>query len=133
MSENRDVQKTLINMVELKGTTRAAIDVLNPIIEVSGLNANEYNYCYIKELNRYYYIENKVIATNGICRMTMRVDVLMSFIDDIKASSGLITRQRDYNPYYGKYETEPRTDVTKYEFNDVFDKIGVYVLTALRG
>ncbi len=132
-SENSDVQKHLTDMFEIKGTTRVAIDILKPVIDVAGLNANEYNYCYIIELKRYYYIENTVIATNGICRLTMRVDVLMSYIDDIRASSGLITKQREYNPYFGEYDVESKTIKQRYDFRDVFDKTGEFVLVALRG
>ncbi len=133
LSENIAVQKHLTDMIEIHGTTRVAIDILNPVIDVAGLNVNEYNYCYIKELRRYYYIENTVIATNGICRLTMRVDVLMSYIDDIKASSGLITKQREYNPYFGEYDIESKTTLQRYEFENKFNPIGDFILIALRG
>ena len=128
-----DVEKHLTDMQEIKGISRVAIDTLKPVIDIDGLNINEYNYCYIVELKRYYYIENTVISTNGICRLTMRVDVLMTYIEDIKASYGLITKQHDYNPYFGDYDVESRTIKQRYNFTSPFDDTGEFILVALRG
>lgn len=133
MSETIDLEKTLTNKYTIEGLTRETVDLLTPTIDIKGIEANKYNYCYVKEMSRYYYIVNTTVFPNGICRLEMKVDVLMSYVDDIKASSGLITRQRDYNPYYGKYDVEARTTLQTIPFNDVFNKTGVYVLTALRG
>lgn len=132
-SENNELQKNITDKYLINGTTRTAIDILKPVIEVYGLDVNAYNYCYIQELKRYYYIEHTVINPNGISVMTLRVDVLMSYIEDIKASSGLITKQKKYNPYYGEYDVESKVMLQKLEMLDPFDRIGEYVLVALRG
>ena len=100
---------------------------------MTGYEVNKYNYCYIVELKRYYYIEKIVAAPNGIMQLTMKVDVLMSYINDIKASKGLITKQRNYNPYYGDNDTDSRVDIEKLELTNVFNKEGEFVLVALRG
>ncbi len=133
MSENSDVQKKLTDKITLSGIARAAIDILKPIIDVQGIPANEYNYCYVKELKRYYYIENTIVDPNGVCRLTMRVDVLMTYIEDIRASSGLIMKQREYNPYFGEYDIDARMTLQKYVFEDKFNKTGEFILVALRG
>lgn len=132
-SENSDVEKHLTDMREIEGINRVAIDTLRPVIDINGLNVNEYNYCYIVELKRYYYIENVIIDPNGISRLTMRVDVLMSYVEDIKASYGLITKQHDYNPYFGDYDVESRTVKQRYDFKSAFDENGEFILVALRG
>lgn len=133
LSETIDLEKTLTGKTTVEGITRETVDLLNPEIDIKDIRVNDFNYCYVNELSRYYYIENTQIFPNGVCRLYMKVDVLMSYVDDIKASSGLITRQRNYNPYYGKYEVEARTELKTIPFNDVFNKTGVYVLTALKG
>lgn len=133
VSENRDVIKTLENETVITGSNRGAIDKLAPEIFVVDVAPNTFNYCYIVELQRYYYIEGFQIDHKGVALLHMKVDVLMTYADDIKASSGLITKQRDYNPYYGDYNVEERTQATRIDFNDVFDYEGEFVLVALRG
>lgn len=62
-----------------------------------------------------------------------RVDVLKTYADDIKASKAVISKQRNYNPYFGNYEIESRTEQTKYVFNNPFNENGEYVMVAMRG
>ena len=132
-SENNEIQKNITDKNVINGISRTAIDILKSVIEVAGLNVNAFNYCYIQELKRYYYIENTVINPNGVSVLTLRVDVLMTYADDIRAAHGLITKQRDYNPYYGEYDVESKALVHRYDLTDPFDRIGEFVLVALRG
>lgn len=133
-SENTDVQKNLTDEKVINGVSRVSVNILSPVIELQGYEINEYNYCYIDELKRYYFIEQIVASTNGIIQLTMKVDVLMSYIDDIKASKGMITKNRDYNPYAGDFEAESRYTLQKYEFPNGFDsKDGDFVFVTMRG
>ena len=132
-SENNDVQKYLTDKKTMQGISRNELDILSPRITLTGIQVNEYNYCYVKELKRYYYIENITFSPNGSVEMYLKVDVLMSFITDIKASSGLITKQKNYNPYYVDDETECRTDITKHEFENKLNyDTDKFVLVTLR-
>lgn len=133
-SENNDLQKTISNECVVQGYSRVVVDMLNPVIELAGIDVNSYNYCYVQELNRYYYIENVNIHPNGVYKLTMRVDVLMTYKDDILASHGLITKNREYNPYTGDIDVESRYTLEKHEFENGFDYTnGDFVLVAMRG
>ena len=133
-SENNDVSKTLTDEHKVTGYSRAVVDMLNPVIELAGIEVNSYNYCYVQELNRYYYIENINISPNGVYRLSMRIDVLMTYRDDIMASHGLITKNRDYNPYTGDVDAESRYTLENHEFENGFDFTnGDFVLVTMRG
>lgn len=133
-SENNDVSKTLTDEHKVTGYSRVVVDMLNPVIELAGIEVNSYNYCYVQELNRYYYIENINIAPNGVYRLSMRIDVLMTYRDDIMASHGLITKNREYNPYTGDVDVESRYTLEKHEFENGFDFTnGDFVLVTMRG
>lgn len=133
-SENNDVSKTLTDEHKVTGYSRAVVDMLNPVIELAGIEVNSYNYCYVQELNRYYYIENINISPNGVYRLSMRIDVLMTYRDDIMASHGLITKNREYNPYTGDVDVESRYTLEKHEFENGFDFTnGDFVLVTMRG
>ena len=133
-SENNDVSKTLTDEHKVTGYSRSVVDMLNPVIELAGIEVNSYNYCYVQELNRYYYIENINISPNGVYRLSMRIDVLMTYRDDIMASHGLITKNREYNPYTGDVDAESRYTLEKHEFENGFDFTnGDFVLVTMRG
>ena len=133
-SENNDVSKTLTDEHKVTGYSRVVVDMLNPVIELAGIEVNSYNYCYVQELNRYYYIENITISPNGVYRLSMRIDVLMTYRDDIMASHGLITKNREYNPYTGDVDVESRYTLEKHEFENGFDFTnGDFVLVTMRG
>lgn len=133
-SENNDVSKTLTDEHKVTGYSRVVVDMLNPVIELAGIEVNSYNYCYVQELNRYYYIENINISPNGVYRLSMRIDVLMTYRDDIMASRGLITKNREYNPYTGDVDVESRYTLEKHEFENGFDFTnGDFVLVTMRG
>lgn len=133
-SENNDVSKTLTDEHKVTGYSRVVVDMLNPVIELAGIEVNSYNYCYVQELNRYYYIENINISPNGVYRLSMRIDVLMTYRDDIMTSHGLITKNREYNPYTGDVDVESRYTLEKHEFENGFDFTnGDFVLVTMRG
>ncbi len=137
LSENNDVDKVLTDEKIVLGEPRGAVNVLAPEIRANGkeygITFNSYNYCYIVELERYYYIDSFRFYPNGLVEMNMSVDVLMTYKEDIRASSGLILKQRVYNPYYGEYDTEGRTDLETKEFKDPFNHDGEFVIVAMRG
>lgn len=133
-SENNDVQKVLSNETVIQGYSRTAVDILSPVIELAGVEVNTFNYCYVEELKRYYYIENMTLSPNGVTRLIMRVDVLMSYREDILESHGIITKSRNYNPYTGDHDVESRYNLEKHEFENGFDfNNGDFVIVAMRG
>lgn len=77
------------------------------LIELSGdfKNVADFNYCYIPQTERYYYVEN--ISSEGmLLRIDLQVDVLMSFKSDIldKNQAGqIIERQAKKLPEASKY------------------------------
>ena len=132
-SDNNVLDKVLTDKCTINGLSRVEVDLLAPVIDISGVYVNEFNYCYVQELQRYYYITKTTLNPNGIARLSLRVDVLMTYADDIRASRGLITKQADYNPYYGDYNVEAKAQQVRHDFRNAFTSQGEYVLIALRG
>ena len=65
-SENNRVVKVLTDEKQLSGELRNQTSVLNPTIRIESTdNISGYNYCYISEFGRYYYITDIVsVRTN---------------------------------------------------------------------
>lgn len=97
-SENNRVVKTLTDEKQLSGELRNQTSVLNPSIRIeSSDNISTYNYAYISEFGRYYYITDIVSVRTNCWIVSLRCDVLMSYKDEIKSITGVIVRQES-NP-----------------------------------
>lgn len=80
-------------------TARAPVDLLRPEIILSATGLEGYNYMYIPELQRYYFI-HPVMTRNGLFTLNARCDVLMSHATQIRAQSGILERSETvFNTY----------------------------------
>lgn len=95
-AERSAVDKTalLINPIAMSGTLRAECSITNPVIEVQSTGLITSNYVFIEEFNRYYFIDEITSVRNGLWRISMTVDVLMSFKTEILNQRALIHRAK---------------------------------------
>lgn len=94
--ENNKVSKVLNNQIMLEGTLRAECSVLSPSIEIeTSVNIANYNYAYIEDFKRYYFIGDITAVSNRLWKISLRCDVLMSYASAIKKLEANILR----NPY----------------------------------
>ena len=89
-SEKNKINKDLTAGVTLSGTLRNESNVVNPSIVINIENPTIYNYAYIEDFKRYYFITDYISLRTGIWQINLKSDVLMSFKDSILASSVLI-------------------------------------------
>lgn len=109
----------LSSEIHLSGYLRDECDIINPVIEISKaayskiwygaetvdvqstgqdvMSENpyavpEHNYIYIPKFKRYYFIDNITSVRKGLWRISMSVDVLMSFRDKINNLTGIVKR-----------------------------------------
>ena len=82
------------------------IDILSPDILLSyiDIKALNINYCYIKELNRYYFINSYKYEKNHLLKLTLQTDVLMTFRDNILLSSGVVKNTKNIQNYNSNFE-----------------------------
>lgn len=90
-SEKNKINKSLTSGITLSGTLRNESNVVNPSITINIDNPTIYNYAYIPEFKRYYFITDFTAIRTGIWRINLKSDVLMSFKDSILSSRVLIS------------------------------------------
>lgn len=87
--EVNDVKKTRtltavqgVYPLTVTGTLRTATSKINPVIDFQHdiTYFDNYNYCYIADFNRYYFVDNAISIRNGVTSLSLRVDVLTSFL-----------------------------------------------------
>lgn len=67
-------------------------DIISPSVIIESSTPVNCNYCYIEKFKRYYYVENITYLIGKRYRYDLRVDVLMSFKEDIKKCNAYIER-----------------------------------------
>ena len=83
-SEKNKLDKNLSNAKTFSGKLREESSIVNPSILIQIDNPSKYNYTYIPEFNRYYFITDMASVRTDIWELSMHVDVLMSFKESIK-------------------------------------------------
>ena len=95
-SENNRVVKTLTDEKQLSGELRNQTSVLNPSIRIeSADNISTYNYAYISEFGRYYYITDIVSVRTNCWVVSLRCDVLMSYKDEIQSLNVILDNTQE--------------------------------------
>lgn len=89
-SEKNKIGKNLTNAFSLSGSLRDATNIINPVILIELNDIGNYNYCYIPNFNRYYFITDITVIRTGLFAISLMVDVLESFKTDIKNLSVIL-------------------------------------------
>lgn len=137
------INKTLPTGVTVSCDFKAPIDVENPTIYIAATAAyDDYNYCYIAEFGRYYFMK-PIGGTSQTITFECKSDPLMSFKDQILACPAVIAR----NPWHwdmyipdSRLPVEARTVSAILNFPNANESGGpfdgthnCYVLTTLGG
>lgn len=132
-SDTNVIDKIATNEKTFNCISRQPINLLLPEIIIEGDNIENFNYAYIPNLKRYYFITDITLLKANIFRLNLRVDVLTTYKRDIKNSYGSFIVQSMHNPYFGEYEIESRKEIERLDFENPFDKNGVIIMVALKG
>ena len=135
-SEKAKVGKTLTSASTHTGTLREGCEVVNPSIILEGDNLSDFNYMYIPEFHRYYFITGITSIKKGLWQIDGHCDVLESYKEQIKTQKAVVERQeQNYNLYLNDPEWKVYTNkqVLTREFPAGFLDSGNYFLTVVGG
>jgi hypothetical protein len=132
-SDNRCIKKKISNEFVISGVLRESTSIVNPEIVLASSTPLRYNYCYIPLLQRYYYINNIISVKNGVWKLIMEVDPLMSFKNDILALKVVVSKQSspvNGDEYIddGSLVTDNLMFKTVYNFANGFNNNSEYIL-----
>lgn len=135
-SPRNQVNKVLNNAQDVNINLKPSTDILHPTLILGGVSITGFNYCYIPDFNRYYYINDMESGGNNVNSRTLTVDVLMSYNNEIRQIKALVERQENfYNLYL------PELQIPNYAYKRVQTKtfpmqplnVGTQVILATTG
>lgn len=135
LSKPNEINKVLQNGFTITGNFKTDTDIIKPIIKVlntTDFNIFEYNYCYISELKRYYFIEDITILADKLFFISLSLDVLYTYKNAILSSVGNISRYSQ-NVQSSKKDTIEDYIENEILLNNPFSETGTMVMTALNG
>lgn len=92
-AEPNSFPKVLGEAIRYQGELRDECDILNPVLTIEGLNPDTtFNYCYIPDFNRYYFITESSVVRTGLMEFMLHVDVLQSWSENILNHDAYIYR-----------------------------------------
>ena len=135
-SDNRCINKQITQILSLSGNLKNESSVMNPTVIIQTDNIY-FNYLYIQEFNRYYYVNNITILRTNLIQVDASVDVLMSNKDVIKYLPCLVERVNDNEKIDEFIDTA--TDVERGETTEIktfpkgFNDSPTFILCTLSG
>lgn len=100
-SASNVVGKTLELVETMSGSFKQPFNVLDPTLQLSkAIDVLTYNYVYIPEVERYYYVTSQPVYQHGYYEISLHEDVLESTKTDFLPLPAIIARQQSkYNAY----------------------------------
>lgn len=134
---NNTLDREISDGTTIEGTIKnSPFSILNPTFLLKSKYNDgffPFNYLYVPTFGRYYFITNVEIINTSMVSVSCKVDVLKTYANTIKSSSGLVTKSTDFNKLVNRdYESEETRTIEKVEIPISFGD-GINVLLANKG
>lgn len=134
LSEPNTLSKTIVDGVSFSGVYQGEADEVRPDIMIQS-TVTGYNYAYIPDFGRYYYIDGLTVVREGLTMCRMHSDPLMSFAGAIRSIPVVALRSGDpsqQSPYINdpKMQYQSYKRVLTYSLGDLGMDGGIILVTA---
>ena len=132
-SDNKTIKKNIINEFSLTGTLRDSCSLIEPVINIESSNVLRFNYAYIPDFQRYYFVKEIINLRKNIWTLELEVDPLMSFKGDILVLQVVVDKQSsdsigDEYIDDGSLVADNNTFTSIYNLSKGFNDHGEYIL-----
>lgn len=135
-SDNNVLNKSLSRQGQINVRLKEPVERETPVLLISGVVNDSYDYLYIPEWDRYYYVESKRQISENVYMVEASIDVLMSFKSQIRNASALVTYSESVDNNYfpdAVWKADVRTtneviNMKPLSMDDFFLDTPVYVL-----
>jgi hypothetical protein len=136
------VNKVLPTSTAFNGLFYNRQNVLRPSVIIRNSGAENadfsaYNYAYIADLKRYYFVANVEILDKDRVLLSLSVDVLKTYETAILAATGTINAKEnaaaDISTRAAIYDRKPIFQKLEFSENTPFNSDGVILMTTLKG
>lgn len=99
-SPRKKLVKDLTDEITLAGTLRAQSSVMSPAFTVQDTSVVGYNYCYIPDFGRWYYINGIDALRANLYELSLGIDVLMTYAAEIRQNYAIVDKVENFGAAY---------------------------------
>lgn len=137
-SPRKKLVKELTDGITLVGTLRAQSSVMSPTFTVQDTAVVGYNYCYIPDFGRWYYINGIDALRSNLYELLLGIDVLMTYAAEIRKNYAIIDKVENFGAAYnyindGSWVYTNRMKQSIINFPTGFNDNGEFILITAGG
>ena len=137
-SPRKKLVKDLTDGITLTGTLRGQSSIMSPSLQIQDVAVIGYNYCYIPDFGRWYYINGINALRANLFELSLGIDVLMTYAEGIRNNSAIVDKaQPQYAamPYIndGSFVSTNKMEQTVINFSNGFNDEGEFILITAGG
>lgn len=137
-SPRKKLVKDLTDGITLTGTLRGQSSVMSPSLQIQDIAVIGYNYCYIPDFGRWYYINDINALRANLFELSLGIDVLMTYAAEIRNNTAIIDRTESgttANVYIdnGTFVNTSKLETETYNFSGGFNDTPEYILITAGG
>ena len=137
-SPRKKLVKDLTDGITLVGTLRAQSSVMSPTFTVQDTAVVGYNYCYISDFGRWYYINGIDALRSNLYELSLGIDVLMTYAAEIRKNYAIIDKVENFGAAYnyindGSWINTNRMKQSIINFPTGFNDNGEFILITAGG
>ena len=91
-SPRKKLVKDLTDGITLTGTLRGQSSIMSPSLQIQDIAVIGYNYCYIPDFGRWYYINGIDALRANLFELSLGVDVLMTYAKAIRSNAAIVDK-----------------------------------------
>jgi hypothetical protein len=111
--------------------------ILKPVIIIRTTDTiSAYNYMYIQNFGRYYFIDDIVTLHDGVWQISAHVDPLDTFMEELMLQDVIVNKQSTKGNKYlndGSFVSQVNEFNTSYNFSGGFNDSGTFILICAGG
>lgn len=116
------INKTLTEPTEISIILKSDFDVTNPTIileNILGVEYSDFNYCFISEINYFYFVRNVQFLNNKCRKLILELDYVETYKTEILNSDSYYYRKIQVGDY-GELKVEKTgKEITEHYFSNV--------------
>lgn len=138
LSPRKKLGKELTDGITLTGTLRGQSSVMSPSLQIQDIAVIGYNYCYIPDFGRYYYINDINALRANLFELSLGIDVLMTYASEIRGNYAIVDKVENFGVAFnyindGSWINTNRTDQSIINFANGFNDNGEFILITAGG
>lgn len=137
-SPRKKLVKDLTDGITLTGTLRGQSSVMSPSLQIQDMPVISYNYCYIPDFGRWYYINGIDALRSNLYELSLGIDVLMTYAADIRKNYAIVDKVESFGAAYnyindGSWVNTNRMKQSIINFPTGFNDNGEFILITAGG